>query len=60
METKLYTQKEVASILGVKPITVIKWIRQGKVNVVYRPMSSRPFITQAELDRLQTPVNERP
>jgi predicted site-specific integrase-resolvase len=60
MEKKLYTQREVADILGVTPVTVTRWVKDGKVNVVYLPMSSRPFVTQEELERIQTPINERP
>jgi predicted site-specific integrase-resolvase len=60
MNDKLYTQKKVADILGVKLVTVMKWVRAGKVNVVYLPMSSRPLITQEELKRLQTPTEEKP
>lgn len=60
MNTKLYTQKEVSKILGVTLITVNKWVREGKVNVVYLPTSSRPLITQEELDRLRTPVDKKP
>jgi len=60
MNTKLYTQKEVSKILGVTLITVNKWVREGKVKVVYLPTSSRPLITQEELDRLRTPMKEKP
>jgi predicted site-specific integrase-resolvase len=60
MNTKLYTQKEVSKILGVTLITVNKWVREGKVKVVYLPTSSRPLITQEELDRLRTPVDKKP
>jgi predicted site-specific integrase-resolvase len=60
MEKKLYTQREVADILGVTPVTVTRWVQAGKVNVVYLPMSSRPFVTQEELQRLQTPIIEKP
>jgi len=60
MNTKLYTQKEVSKILGVTLITVNKWVREGKVNVVYLPTSRRPLITQEELDRLRTPVDKKP
>ena len=34
METKLYTQKEIAEIIGVTLVTVMRWVREGKVNVV--------------------------
>jgi predicted site-specific integrase-resolvase len=57
---KLYTQKEVAEIMGVTIYAVIKWVQSGKLNVVYLPTSGRPLITQDELDRIQTPINERP
>jgi len=60
MNTRLYTQKEVAEILGVSLITINKWVRTGKVKVVYLPTSSRPRITQEELDRLRTPVDKKP
>ena len=60
METKLYTQKEVAEIIGVTLVTVMRWVREGKVNVVYLPTSRRPLVTQEELDRLRTPMKEKP
>jgi len=60
MNTNLYTQKQVAEILGVSLITVNKWVRTGKVKVVYLPTSSRPLITEEELNRLRTPVNKKP
>jgi len=60
METKLYTQKEVAEIIGVTLVTVMRWVREGKVNVVYLPTSRRPLVTQEELDRLRTPVDKKP
>jgi len=60
METKLYTQKEVSEIMGVTLVTVMRWVREGKVNVVYLPTSRRPLITQEELDRLRTPVDKKP
>jgi len=60
METKLYTQKEIAEIIGVTLVTVMRWVREGKVNVVYLPTSRRPLITQEELDRLRTPVDKKP
>ena len=60
METKLYTQKEVSEIMGVTLVTVMRWVREGKVNVVYLPTSRRPLITQKELDRLRTPVDKKP
>ena len=56
----LYTPKEVADILGVTLDAMRKWIQAGKVNVVYLPMSNRQYITTAELNRLQTPINEKP
>ena len=58
--TKLYGQKEVADILGVTLTTVRRWVEAGKVNVVYLPTSRRPFITEEELDRLRTPMKEKP
>ena len=60
METKLYTQKEVAEIIGVTLVTVMRWVREGKVNVVYLPTSRRPLVTQKELDRIRTPMKEKP
>lgn len=60
MDKKLYTQKEVSEILGVSYITVIKWVKAGKVNVVYLPTSNRPWITQEELDRIRTPIKDKP
>jgi len=60
MNEKLYSQQEVADILGKSLITVIKWVKSGKVNVVYLPTSSRPLITQSELNRLMTPTTEKP
>jgi len=60
METKLYTQKEVSEIMGVTLVTVMRWVREGKVNVVYLPTSRRPLVTQKELDRLRTPMKEKP
>ncbi len=60
MNDKLYTQKQVADILGVKLVTVMKWVKAGKVNTVFLPTSSRPLITQDELSRLQTPVMDKP
>jgi predicted site-specific integrase-resolvase len=60
MNNKLYTQKQVAEILGMSLISVMKWVKSGRVNVVYLPTSKRPLITQEELDRLRTPVTERP
>jgi len=58
--TKLYGQKEVADILGVTLTTVRRWVEAGKVNVVYLPTSRRPFITEEELDRIRTPMKEKP
>jgi excisionase family DNA binding protein len=60
MTNKLYTQKEVADILGVKLATVMKWVQSGRVSVVFLPTSSRPLITQEELDRITTPITDRP
>ncbi len=60
MVTKLYTQKQVADILGVTLTTVRRWVKAGKVKVVYLPTSSRPRITQEELDRLRTPIDKKP
>ena len=60
MSEKLYTQKEIADIFGVTLVTVNKWVKTGKVKVVYLPTSSRPRITQEELDRLRTPIDKKP
>jgi len=40
--------------------TVRRWVKAGKVKVVYLPTNSRPFITEEELDRLRTPVDKKP
>jgi len=60
MNTKLYSQKQIADILGVTLTTVRRWVKAGKVKVVYLPTNSRPFITEEELNRLRTPMKEKP
>lgn len=60
MDTKLYSQKQIADILGVTLTTVRRWVKAGKVKVVYLPTNSRPLITQEELDRLRTPIDKKP
>lgn len=58
--TRLLTMKEAARILGVHPLTIKRWNREGKVTLVFLPVGNRPRITQEEVNRLmqQTKVVE--
>jgi hypothetical protein len=60
MQKELYTQIEIARILGKSLKTIMMWVRTGKVKIVYLPTSSRPMITQDELNRIRTPMQEKP
>lgn len=47
MEVKFYTSKEVAAILKVHQYTVLKWIREGRLNAISFGRSYR--ILESEL-----------
>ena len=50
--SRLLTMKEAARILGVHPLTLKRWNREGKVTFVFLPVGNRPRITQEEVNRL--------
>lgn len=68
MEVKFYTSKEVAAILKVHQYTVLKWIREGRLNAIsfgrsYRVVESElaAFLGQtAHITATQNTVNNTP
>ena len=50
-QKRLYTIKEAAALLRVDPMTVRRWWKDGKVNVI-RILGNKPRITKKEMDRL--------
>lgn len=52
-EPKYYTVQEFASLLGLNPQTVYRWIRAGKINAFQVHRWSALRIPASELDRIQ-------
>lgn len=50
-QQRLYTIKEAAALLRVDQMTVRRWWKDGKVNVI-RILGNKPRITKEEMDRL--------
>lgn len=48
---ELYTVKEVADKLRVKPVTVYKWIREGKLQA-YKLSKKVIRVSEIEIERL--------
>ena len=51
--TKFFRTVEVASVLGVHPATVLKWVKLGLVQAVRTGHAGRWRISEQELIRLQ-------
>jgi excisionase family DNA binding protein len=59
MDNKLYTLKEVSEILQVHYMTVRRWIKSGDIKAIRLPgVGIR--ISRSELDRIITPISEKP
>lgn len=56
MINTLLTFKQAAELAGVHPNTIGRWVKEGKLHIVHRPVSNRPYITRDELERAITPV----
>jgi len=50
MVEKLYKLSEFANLMGVARITVIKWIKQGKIRAIN--IHGRWYIPESEYERL--------
>jgi len=50
MVEKLYKLSEFANLMGVARITVVKWIKQGKIRAVN--IHGRWYIPESEYERL--------
>jgi excisionase family DNA binding protein len=57
MIPKLYTVKEAAEIFGLNRLTIYRWIKDGKITVIWLP-GDNIRITQDEIDRLIAPQKE--
>jgi excisionase family DNA binding protein len=54
----LLTLPEAARILKVHPITLKRWAKAHKVNLVRLPVGNRPRIARSEIERLLTQPTE--
>ncbi len=54
---KLYRISEVAAMFGIKPVTLRKWIRDGRVTAIRAPWG-RPKITIDEVERVFSVMSE--
>ncbi len=54
---KLYRISEVAGMFGIKPVTLRKWIRDGRVTTIRAPWG-RPKITNDEVERVFSVMSE--
>jgi excisionase family DNA binding protein len=52
---KLLSLEEAGQLLGVSPMTIKRWAKEGLVTIVYLPKGNRPRITKSEIDRLISP-----
>ncbi|MEN6623840.1 MAG: helix-turn-helix domain-containing protein [Smithella sp.] len=50
-DQQLYTISEAAELLRVNPITIRRWSKEGKINII-RIFNGKPRITKAEMDRV--------
>lgn len=49
MRKKLYTEKQIAKLLGVSPITVQRWEHQGKIP--YKIIKNKVFFDKDEITK---------
>ena len=52
MEKKYLTVKEVAVILGIKPVTVYKWLREGQLKDTYFKVGGIYRFVEGKLNEL--------
>ena len=50
-EKKYYTTHEVANLVGVTPVTIIKWIEAGKI-YAYKTLGGHRRVGRAEVNKL--------
>ena len=48
----LLTVQQAADILGVSPVTLIRWEKEGRVTLIHLPGPKSLRMAQEELDRL--------
>jgi len=56
---KLLSLEEAGQLLGVSPMTIKRWAKEGLVTIVYLPKGNRPRIKQSEVERIQS-IEEKP
>ena len=54
MATRNYSITGASEVLGLKVRTIRQWIRDGKIKAQKYKMSNRWFISQEEIDRIQS------
>jgi len=55
---KLYSSKQAAELLGLKKLTIYRWIKSGRVRAVRLP-NGRLRIAESELEKVISPNNQR-
>ena len=58
MTNTYYTVPEVAGILKIHPVTLLRWIAAGKVAAIKLPGGKEYRITAAELERITQPKRQ--